>query len=226
MTVSRTDCFIKQTCKLGVRIAEPTTVCNTVRYVTKTLRIHSIEIMEDRFNKNIRVKLRHTVYRMTSYNTEISHTHLTVSYYTHLRDLIPVTREYVPSLTTETLVDFFNNIINSGQLKTEKILVPCFKSLGHYRMVSVRTYFSNDLPSNIPVHKVFINKDSHKLGNTKRRVSIIDMNSNLFGKIIYSSVNCHMISNYTLARCRYHKVLLRKSQKLTFDMVIGRIKNL
>ena len=57
VSVSRTDSLVKKLCKLGVGIAQPTTVSYTVGYVFKAVRIHLVEVLEYRFGKDIRVKL-------------------------------------------------------------------------------------------------------------------------------------------------------------------------
>ena len=226
VTVARSNRFIKQSCKLRVRVAEPTTVSNTVCYVCEALGIHSVEVVEYRLYENIRVKLRNAVDAMASDYAKVSHANLTIAYNAHLGDLIPVSGEYVPSLAAEALIDFLNNTVDSGELQAEEILIPGFKRLRHYRVVGVRANLGNDFPRSIPLHEVLVNEYSHKLGDTERGVCVIYVDSNLVSKIIYSAVYRHMVADNALAGCRYHKVLLRETQKLSFNVVIGGVKNL
>ena len=93
-------------------------------------------------------------------------------------------------------------------------------------MVGVRAHLDYRIPCLIPREEILVDEYSHKLGDTKSGMGVVNMDSNLIRKIIKSSVNCHMVADYALAGCGNKEILLRKSEKLTLDMVIGGIQHL
>ena len=93
-----------------------------------------------------------------------------------------------------------------------KVNVPLFKSLSHNSVVCISKCIDNNVPSLFPSISAVIKEDTHKLRDSKSRVSIIDVNSNLFVKIIECAVNRHVsIYDITDSSCT-HKVLLTKSE--------------
>ena len=73
---------------------------------------------------------------------------------------------------------------------------------------------------------MIVDQYTHKLGNTKGRVSIVYMDSYLVGKIVERSVYSHMVTKYALDRSRNQEILLSETQKLSFVVVIGGVENL
>ena len=172
------------------------------------------------------MKCRHSVYGMGSNHRQICHTNLSVTHNRHTGNSIPVTGIARPKIGRKSTVDFLNDHMDSGKLKCKQILVPGFKSLRHYRMIGIAYRLGNNAPRIIPRIRVGINKNSHKLRNNKRGMSVINMNSYLFSKIIKRTVGCKVVVDYTLKRSTYKEILLTETQQLTFGMIVSRIKNL
>ena len=226
MTVARTDGLVQQTRQLRIGIAQPTTVGDTVGHVAESLGIHGVEVLEDRLGQNLGVKLGYTVGGMRANYAQICHTNLTVADDAHLGNAIPVSGERLPCVTTEALVDLLDDHMDSGQLQAEEILVPRLKRLGHDGMVGVRADLNHGVPRSVPIKEILVDQDSHQLGNTKGGMGIVDVDRHLIRQIVQRAVYCHMVADNALTGSGNHKILLRQTEQLSFDVIIRRIQHL
>ena len=126
---------------------------------------------------------RNTVYAMTARNAHISHIYNVILNYRHICNLAVIARINLIKLTAKAFIDF----LRYHEYSRKQALIhrdrPFFQSFGHYCMVCVRKCFCSNIPRLLPRKLIFVNKYSHKLGNTKRRVRIIYMNCNVFVQI-------------------------------------------
>ena len=172
------------------------------------------------------MELGNSVDIMRADNAKVSHTHLTVADNAHRGNSVPVARESVPRVLTEALVYLLDDRIYSRETELEEILVPLLKRLGHYGVVGVGAYLHYHIPRSLPRDEVIVDEYSHKLGDAECGVSVVDVDSYLIRKIVYLAVDRHMIVNDALAGCGHEEVLLRKSEQLSFKVVIRRVKHL
>ena len=93
----------------------------------------------------------------------------------------------------ESLIDFNDIREDSRDNVLNKVYIPLLESLCHNGMVSISKGIDNDIPCLIPCISAVIEKDSHELGNSKSRVSIVDVDSNLLVEVIECTVNVHVV---------------------------------
>ena len=87
---------------------------------------------------------------MRTDNGEVRHVHLTVAQHAHAGDTVPATGIGIPRLAAEALVYLLDYHVDARQLKTEDILAPLFKRLGHDGVVGVRHGADGDIPRLLP----------------------------------------------------------------------------
>ena len=75
-------------------------------------------------------------------------------------------------------------------------------------MVRVGNRADNDAPCLFPGEEIVVNEDTHKLGYAERGVRIVDVDSDLVGKVIKCSVHRHVVADNTLNRGGDKEILL------------------
>ena len=224
--IARSDALVQKRGEKRVGITQPAAVRNSVGHVAETLGIHGVKVLELRTGQDLGVQFGNAVDRVGADHAQVCHMHLTVADQTHLGDPVPVSGESFPCVLAEALVDLLDDRMDSRQLQAEQILVPGFKRLGHDRVVGVGADRNDRLPRLFPRIKIFVHKDPHQLGDTQRRVGIVDVDCHLIRQVVKRAVDRHMVSDNALAGSRHHKILLGKAQQLALGMVIRRIQHL
>lgn len=166
------------------------------------------------------------VYGVRSHKAEICHFNLPVRKDCVAVDNVPVVGIERPQLAAETLVDFLHDLINSWKQALEKTLRPFFESFRHNRVVGVRNDVRCDVPRLIPAVAVLVEKKTHKLGNTERRVRVVDVDCNSVRKVVKARIELQVTAQNGLNGRRNEEVLLFKAQRFAFDVVVGGIKHL
>ncbi len=82
------------------------------------------------------------------------------------------------------------------------------------------------MPCLFPAIAALVEEHSHKLGDSKCGVSVIDVDSNLLMEVVESAVNAHVLVYDITDRCCAKEVLLSESEALALCVVIVRIENL
>ena len=218
------DNLAKKLGKCGVGVVEPSSVNYAVGNVGELPGSHLIEIVEDGLLKNIAVKLGNAVYGVRADDRKVCHSYLVVSNDSHTGDSVPVTGIEVPEISGKSAVDLVYDHKDSGQLHTEQVESPAFKCLGKNGVVGIGHRLNNNAPGIVPAVAVLVHKDSHKLGNNKCGMSIVDVKTNVVLKAGKRAVSRKILVNNVLKRCRNEEILLSKTEKLTLVIVIRGIK--
>ena len=87
-------------------------------------------------------------------------------------------------------------------------------------MVCIREYLTTKSPSIIPRIRVNIYKNSHKFGDTKCRMCVVEVDRDLFSKITKRTVSCKVVSDNALKSSGTKEILLFKSKNFTFYVVV------
>ena len=218
-----TDQFGNQIGQTRIGLVQPTSVGNTIGDILEFFGCDGIEIIKDGVFQNLTVELGNTVDGMACDHSKICHLHDTVIDDGHSADFVAIHTGRVHFLA-EASVDFFDDLIDTGELAGEHINLPAFQCFAHNSMVGVGDGSCNDIPGLIPVIAAFIQHNTHQLGNSQYRMGVIQMN----GYYIRQIIQCTIISQVTLDdilyRSRYEEILLAQTQTLAFGMVILRIK--
>ena len=75
-------------------------------------------------------------------------------------------------------------------------------------MVGVCNRLGRDGPCFFPSESVFIEQNTHKLGNRKSRVCIVHLERNLLIQFMNVIMLAHILVNSFLYTCRYEEILL------------------
>lgn len=91
------------------------------------------------------------------------------------------------------------------------------------RLLCETTYsVDNDIPSLIPLKSLNINQNALQLNDGKRRVSVIELDSNLLRELLPRALRLLETTNNIVQRCSNPEVLLLETQLLTsLQVVIG-----
>ena len=160
-----------------------------------------------------------------SVNAEGSHLDHILLDYGHMSYLSLIVI-HLPEAAAVSLVYLNYDRVDSRNNALQEVAFPLFKSLGHNGVVGVSKGMCNNIPCALPVIAALVEKYSHKFGNSESRVSVVDVDSNLVGKVVKSAVNVE-VSVYDIRnRSRRHEILLTKTERLALGVVVIRIKNL
>ena len=218
------DKLVEHTCQSRVSSIEPSSVNYTVGNVGKLPRSHLIEIMEDSLLKNIAVERRNAVYVMRANDGKVSHSYLVIRNDSHSGDSVPVTGIEVPKVSSKSSVNLVNNHKDSGKLHSEEVYSPALKRLGKNGMVGIRNSLYNHAPSIVPSVGIYVHKYTHKLGDSKSGMCIVDMNRNLVLETVKRAVLSEVVADNGLKRCGNKEILLSETKKLTLIIIICRIE--
>ncbi len=219
------DTLGKQVGKLRVGLEQPSSVRDTVGDILELVRLVKVLKTENVILDDLRVELGNSVYAVRSRHAEICHMNFALLNDGHFSHLIAVARS-AHKLFAVTAVDLTDDLVNSRQNSADKVLVPLFKSLGHYRVVGVGEGAGDDMPSLIPAVAALVKEYSHKLGDSERRVSIVYVDSDLLVEIIEVAVNLHMAHYDIRNGSSAHKILLAQTKCLALRVIIVRVKHL
>ena len=93
-------------------------------------------------------------------------------------------------------------------------------------MVRVCTGLCRDLPCIVPVKTVLIQKDTHELCNSHRRMGIIHLEGHLLRQIMDIVVVLHKLRDGTLYAGRHEEILLAQTKLLALYVVVVRIEHI
>ena len=93
-------------------------------------------------------------------------------------------------------------------------------------MVRICKGVCNDVPSFIPRIAAVVQQSSHKLGDSECRVSVVDVDSDLFVQVVQSAVNSHMLVYDIAYRSGAEEILLTQSERFALSVVVVRIQYL
>ena len=83
----------------------------------------------------------------------------------------------------EATVDFINDFEVTRQYALEQVHGPLFQRFRQQGVVGVGEYLVADSPSGIPLQLFFVDQDTHQFRDGDGRVSIVQLNSDLIGKL-------------------------------------------
>ena len=113
-------------------------------------------------------------------------------------DCVPIVGIEAPQFATESLVDFLNDLINSGKQTLEEVLWPLFKGFCHDCMVGVADCVCDNVPCLVPAVSVVIKKNTHKLGDAESGVCVVDVDCHTISKIVQRFVGLEVTLDYAL----------------------------
>ena len=148
--VCRAYALVKKRGKPRIRIAEPSSVGDSVCDVCKLIGESLVIIVEYGFRKDIGMKRRDAVHLMGCGDAEVCHAHLPLCYHGHSRYAVPISGIHIPEIGAEAAVYLLDYHMDTRKLEGKKTLVPAFERLGHDRMVCVRDHASHDRPRRLP----------------------------------------------------------------------------
>ncbi len=163
---------------------------------------------------------------MRSSNTESSHVDHIVLDYGHTGCLSTVAAVLLHERLAVTVVYLNYDREYTWYNVLNEVNIPFFKSLSHNSVVSVSEGLCNDVPSLVPAVSAVIEENTHKLRDSKCRVSIVDVDSNLFSEVFECAVNHHVVVYDIADRSCTEEVLLSETEALTLKVVIVRIEYL
>ena len=175
--------------------------------VLELLRRELIIILEKGVLENLTVKSGNTVDAVAGRNTKVRHTDNTVCNNGKLVYLSGVAG-CAPDISTIAVVDFLDNLINSREKRSEKILGPTFKRFFHDRVVGVSHRFGDDLPGVVPFVAALVKQNTHQLRNGKRGMRVVDVNGVLLGKVCHGGEVAQMTLDDVLNRSGNKEILL------------------
>ena len=104
---------------------QPSSLCNTVGLIGELLRVHFIKILQFLLFQNFRMKGCNTVYRMAPDNRKMRHLNLSIVDDCHLGNLcFGVSFILFSYIFTETTINLFHNLIDSGKKLGEQLNRP------------------------------------------------------------------------------------------------------
>ena len=182
------------------------------------MRSVAVLVLEYIFLDDLGVKLGNAVYAVRSAYAQECHVDLVVLDNGHSGNLVSVAKT-LHKLFAVTAVDLADNVEDTGSDLADKINVPLFQSLSHNGVVGVSEGVGNDVPALVPAVAAVIEENTHKLGDSKSGVSIVDVDSYLLVEVIEGAVNAHM-AVYDIAdgSCA-HKVLLTVFEALALEVL-------
>ena len=172
------------------------------------------------------MQLGNAVDLMAGSKAEICHADLIVCDHCHIVDLCPIAGISSAQFVHKTAVDLLTDGVYTGKLLAEQIHIPALQCLAHNRMVGVGQGLACDLPRLIPAIFILIDQNPHQFRNAKRRMRIVDVNSDLVCQIVKGMVFLIMLFQNALQRSRDQQILLLQTQTLALNMVVCRIKHL
>ena len=226
VAIACTDGLVKKLCQLGVGIAQPAAVSDAVGHVIKAFGVEAEEILENGILQDGGVQLGNAVDRVRADDGEISHAHLTVADDAHSRDPLPVAGEGLPCFAAEAFVDLLDDGVDAGELQAEQVLIPGLQSLGQNGVVGVGADAGDHVPGHVPGIEVFVNENTHQLGDAQGRMGIVEVDSHLLGQIIQGAINRHMVTDDGLDGCRAKEILLGQAEQLALGVVVGGVQHL
>ena len=143
----------------------------------------------------------------------------------HSGDLVVVPGALLDLLAVAA-VDLADDVENSGGYLTDKVNVPLFQCLSHYRVIGVGEGVGDDIPALVPAVAAVIKQNAHKLGDSKGGVSVVDMDSHLLMKVVKCAVNGHMPVYDISHGSRAHEILLTVTKALALQVIVVGIKHL
>ena len=202
------DALDKQIGKLGIGLAEPSSVCNAVCYICKFIGRKIVIILEYRLFDYLAVERRNAVYAVAAVHGKICHLNSVVLYYRHPRDFCPLAGESVPKLFAEFSVYFFDYRMNSGNGPFNKVFLPCFERFGKYRMVCVCARCRRYRPCVIPLIIILVNEYSHEFCNCHCGMRVVEVDGSQLGKVAQVAVSVSVVADYVLNGRRAQEILL------------------
>ena len=114
----------------------------------------------------------------------------------------------------KSAVNFFDYHVYTRHYIFHQRNAPFFTCFRQNRVVCERYRVSRYLPCRIPVESFFVNEHADELRYAKRRVRVVYMYCNSFGKIfpLAASVFCFVIPDYQANASRSHEIFLTQPE--------------
>src|SRR5882724_5574674 len=136
-----------------------------------------------------------------------------------------VAGEAAPDRIEQSAVDLEDDLEVARQQRLEPRERPPFERLGQQRMVRVRQRLLGEVPGLIPAEARLVEQDPQQLGNGHRRVRVIELDGDPFGKRAPVSIGAAKSPDQVAQRARDEKVLLHEPQSLPAGGGVVGIKN-
>ena len=169
------DSIVDQMAQGRIGHAQPTTLRNTVGDAEEALGVDNIEITEQRRTQNLPMQLGHAIDMPAQQHAKIGHAHLTTLDDGRAVHEVGIARELLPNTVAEPCVDGLENAVNARQQSLHGCGRPFLKRLGHDSMVGVVEGALNDVDRLFPREVLFVDKNANELGDSKRRMRIVDL---------------------------------------------------
>ena len=130
------------------------------------------------------MEFRHAVYAVTAHHSQTGHVYLAVPEDGHFFRFIFFPGKTLAHQFQPPLVNFIYNQENPGQQFLEHGNRPALQCFRHNRMIGIGYRIRGNAPGILPVHPFLIHKDAHQFRNNKGRMGVIDVEGNIFIKIL------------------------------------------
>ena len=130
------------------------------------------------------VKRRNAVHTKAARHAEVCHFDHAAGYNRNIVNTRALFGVVYIHILAEAAVYLLDNGINARKYRLEHRNAPLLQRLAHDCVIGIRKRLCADAPGAVPRIAVLIHQNAHKLGNRQRRMGIIDMNYDLFGKIV------------------------------------------
>ncbi len=223
--------FVVETSQFRVARQQPATRCHPVGHVAHFFRPQLGILGEEIFLHQLGVDLGHTIHFGRTDHAQVAHANL--AYITLFDDGelgldgIVARPLGLHQLVQEAGVDLVNHLQMARQYFLEQADRPLLQRFRQQSVVGIRENLIADSPSGIPVQIFLVNQHPHQFRDGDSRVSIVELNGNLRGKVAEVTAMDPLVAAHdVLDGASTEEVLLDQTQLFTCIGLIVRIQHL
>ncbi|MNO99241.1 hypothetical protein D3C76_910070 [compost metagenome] len=221
-----TQLFDQHVGQLGIGLVEPAAEGDAVGLVVDTPRVKLVQLGKYRAAHQGRVQVRHPVDAMGAEKRQVPHTYPAAVVFfdqgngtQHVKIMDALRAQGVDVIG----IDQVDNLHVPRQHALHQAYRPGFQGFGQQGVIGIGQRLDGDLPGAVPLNAVFIDQQTHQLGNGDRRVRVVELDSCLVGQVEQRVVHVAVAAKQILQRRGNEKILLAQAQLLPCFSAIGRV---
>ena len=195
--------------QFGIALIEPAAMGDAVGDVGEFVRHYGVEVMEHTVLDDLAVQRGNAVDMMAGCHTEVCHLDPAVADDAHAGDFFIIVAGGDIHFIAEAAVDFTDDLIDTGQLGAEEILIPAFQRFRHNGVIGISHDLRGQLPRLVPVKAALVHEQAHEFGDGEGGMSVVNVNGVELGEVFHrTAVSAQVALHDVLHRSGHEEVLL------------------
>ncbi len=222
------DRSMNQIGEFRVALHQPAAWRDAVRLVVEAFRPEFVELGQQRLLDKFGVHRRDAVDRMAADDGQVAHADLAAGFLVNDRNApqsLDIARPAVADLLQEAMIDFEDDLQVPRQNAFEQRDRPALQGFRQQCVVCVRAGLLRDFPGLIPLDSFLIDQEPHQLGDSHRRMRIIELYADSIRKFGDRAAGLFKAASQIADSACDQEVLLNQSQLFALCDCVGRVEH-